>query len=148
MRTGKGFSVLELVLTLALLGVLGGVAFPAFRGYIERTRVNRAITDIAELSLNLYRWETNTGAFPATLVEAGLDGRVDPWGNAYVYLNVATAMPGEVRKDKNLVPINTDFDLYSSGRDGTSQPPLTAQSSRDDIVRANNGGFLGVAEDY
>jgi general secretion pathway protein G len=79
----------------------------------------------------------------------GLAGLLDPWGNAYQYLNFADIMGvGQVRKDRNLVPINTDFDLYSMGRDGASQPPLTANTSRDDIVRANDGRFVGKAEDY
>jgi general secretion pathway protein G len=46
------------------------------------------------------------------------------------------------------VPINSDFDLYSVGRDGQSAPALTAKVSQDDIVRANNGGFVGLASDY
>ncbi|MCG6963484.1 MAG: prepilin-type cleavage/methylation domain-containing protein, partial [Acidobacteria bacterium] len=37
---------------------------------------------------------------------------------------------------------------YSMGPDGKSQPPLTAKASRDDIVRAGNGSFVGVAIDY
>jgi general secretion pathway protein G len=53
-----------------------------------------------------------------------------------------------MRKDRNLVPINSDYDLYSMGPDGESMPPLTAARSRDDIVRANNGGFVGTAEAY
>ena len=53
-----------------------------------------------------------------------------------------------MRKDKNLVPLNTDFDLYSKGPDGASQKPLNAEASRDDIVRANNGAYVGKAEDY
>ena len=46
------------------------------------------------------------------------------------------------------MPINSDFDLYSMGPDGESSPPLTAKSSRDDIVRANNGNFIGTAQGY
>jgi general secretion pathway protein G len=46
------------------------------------------------------------------------------------------------------VPINSDFDLYSMGEDGKSSPPLTAKSSRDDIVRANNGAYYGYGRDY
>jgi general secretion pathway protein G len=53
-----------------------------------------------------------------------------------------------MRKDKNLVPINTDFDLYSLGKDGESVGPLTAIPSRDDIVRANNGSYIGRADSY
>ena len=53
-----------------------------------------------------------------------------------------------MRKDKNLVPLNADYDLYSKGKDGKSQPPLTAKVSYDDIVRANNGGFVDLASKY
>jgi general secretion pathway protein G len=53
-----------------------------------------------------------------------------------------------MRKDKNLVPINSEYDLYSVGPDGDSVPPLTAQPSRDDIVMANDGKFIGLASDY
>jgi general secretion pathway protein G len=55
---------------------------------------------------------------------------------------------GQQRKDRNLVPINSDYDLYSMGPDGRSVSPLTAQASRDDIIRANDGGFVGKASDY
>ena len=53
-----------------------------------------------------------------------------------------------MRKDKNLVPVNSQYDLYSPGPDGESVPPFTAQKSRDDIVLANDGGYIGLAADY
>jgi general secretion pathway protein G len=56
--------------------------------------------------------------------------------------------PGQARKDRALVPINTRFDLYSLGKDGRSAAPLTAADSQDDIVRANDGAFIGLARDY
>jgi general secretion pathway protein G len=34
------------------------------------------------------------------------------------------------------------------GPDGDSRRPLTAQKSRDDIIRANDGAFIGIAQDY
>lgn len=55
---------------------------------------------------------------------------------------------GKLRKDKNLVPINSDFDLYSKGPDGQSASPLTASISQDDIVRGRNGTFFGKASEY
>ena len=55
---------------------------------------------------------------------------------------------GKVRKDKNLVPVNNDFDLYSMGKDGASTPAFTAKMSQDDIVRANNGKYVGLVADY
>ncbi len=55
---------------------------------------------------------------------------------------------GEARKDGNLVPINTNFDLYSMGKDGKSKPPLRAKDSLDDIIYANDGDYIGLASDY
>jgi general secretion pathway protein G len=54
----------------------------------------------------------------------------------------------KMRKDHNLVPVNTDFDLYSMGKDGESRAPFTAKVSHDDIVRANNGQFIGLVSNY
>lgn len=74
---------------------------------------------------------------------------LDPWKRLYVYLPLNTPSAiGKARKDKNLVPINSDFDLYSVGPDGLTTPPITAPQSQDDVIRADNGAFVGVASDY
>jgi general secretion pathway protein G len=78
-------------------------------------------------------------------------GLVDPWKNPYQFLRIDGAGLkglGALRKDKSLVPVNTDYDLYSTGKDGASQPPFTAKASEDDIVRANNGRYIGLADKY
>ena len=71
-----------------------------------------------------------------------MNGMEDPWGNPYVYANHDVVPPGHRRKDHSLVPINSDYDLYSKGEDGASAPPLTANSSKDDIIRGRDGGLL------
>ena len=55
---------------------------------------------------------------------------------------------GQARKDRFLVPLNSDFDLYSLGKDKSSAAPLNAKASRDDILRALDGGFIGVAAKF
>ena len=52
------------------------------------------------------------------------------------------------RKDRFLVPINSTYDLYSVGKDGKTVAALTAKASKDDIVRANDGAFIGLAVKY
>src|SRR5262249_19685196 len=103
--------------------------------------------DIGTISIQLYRWQSNTRKFPDTLAEANLNGFVDPWGHPYKYVNVATAKPTDVRRDRNGTPINSDFDLYSMGPDGRTESRLDESNARDDIVRANNGQYIGVAHD-
>ena len=49
-----------------------------------------------------------------------------------------------VRKDKFLFALNNDYDLFSLGRDGQSLPSIWAAVSRDDVVRAKDGGYFGL----
>lgn len=145
----RGFTLLELLFAIAMSAVLGAIAVGAYGTYVSRTRVSRAVADVGDIQLAVDRFQLNRGQFPDSLVDVGLGARLDPWGAPYQYLNFANAMGvGQMRKDRNLVPINTDYDLYSMGPDGGSLAPLTAAVSQDDIVRANDGHFIGVAEDY
>ena len=145
----QGFTLIEMVVTLAVVAVLSAIALPAFRQYQERVRVDQARKDIVMMSTVASQFWHDARAYPDNLAQVGLGNRLDPWGRPYQYLNLEEPRNrGNARKDHSLVPINSDFDLYSMGPDGQSSPPLTARQSRDDIVRANNGNFVGVAADY
>ena len=86
---------------------------------------------------------------PDTLADVSLDTKVDPWNRPYQYFNLRTAKGnGQARKDKKLAPLNSDFDLYSVGPDGLTAAQLNNSKSRDDVVRARDGGFLGTAEEF
>ena len=139
---------LPLVISVAAVGlIVGSFAVPAFTGYVERSRVARAVSDIGTMSLKLHRWQQDVHLLPENLAQAGIFG-VDPWGRPYVYLRAADARRAELRKDDERVPINTDFDLYSLGPDGVSAVALPAAPSRDDVVRAANGAYIGLAANY
>jgi general secretion pathway protein G len=149
MKHARGFTLIELLLIVAILGTLMAIALPVYAKALERARIARAIGDIKAIETDLRLEEVITGRLPNSLAEIGRDGLRDPWGNAYVFMNFANAKgKGAMRKDRFLVPINSDFDLYSKGPDGDSVPPLTAAPSRDDIIRANDGGFVGLASEY
>lgn len=147
----KGFGLLELMITLVVASLLMSIAVPSYDRYAQRARVAKAVGDIGSISIEIDKFRLkNNDALPATLADLGADIPLDPWDQPYSYLNIAGAGSGKgaFRKDKNLNPLNTDFDLYSIGRDGATTGPLSAKHSRDDIVRANNGAFIGLGEDY
>ncbi len=142
---------MELLVVLVVVTLLLTLAVPAYNGYTQRARVTKAIGDIASLGLEIEQFRLkNNGRIPLTLDELGANIPLDPWDQPYEYLNIVAAGPGKggLRKDGKLNPLNTDFDLYSIGRDGETAGPLSAKASRDDIVRANNGAFIGLGEDY
>ena len=147
----KGFGLIELMITLVIAALLLSIAVPAYDRFVDRAKEARAIGDVGTISIEIGKFQLrNNNALPDTLDELGISIPLDPWGTPYAYLNIVTADPGNgaLRKDKNLSPLNTDFDLYSSGEDKESTGPLSAAASRDDIVRANNGAFIGLGEDY
>ncbi|HKI63404.1 MAG TPA: prepilin-type N-terminal cleavage/methylation domain-containing protein [Burkholderiales bacterium] len=143
-----GFTLVELLVAITILAVIVAIAVPSYSKYRDRALVAQAVTDVAGMNIALRHYITDNHAPPASLAAVGSAGKLDPWGNPYVYVDLATAGVGGARKNKNLVPINSDFDLYSKGKDGASAPPLTAAKSRDDVILADDGAFIGLASDY
>lgn len=141
--------MIELSLALGVVAVLATLAANAWGGWRDRVNAKRAQDDIIAISVVVDQYWQDKQGYPASLDAIGRGALRDPWGNAYQYLNLTTANGnGHARKDHSLVPLNSDYDLYSMGPDGRSASPLTAQASRDDILRANNGRFVGPASAY
>lgn len=143
-----GFTVIELVMILGLIGILATIAVLVYGDITERTRVAKAMADIVTLDSEISTFEMMNERLPNNLAEINRATFLDPWGNPYQYLNFAISGNANCRKDHALHPLNTEFDLYSMGKDGQSQPPLTASQSRDDIVRANDGQYVGLAANF
>ena len=148
----RGMSLLELMFAVAVIGILSAIAVPSYERYRERALVSRAAQDIGDMSVAIERYTTRTMRLPVSLAEAGLDARRDPWGRAYVFLNFAEETKQgralKPRRDGKLRPINSDYDLYSIGKDGQSKEKLTDRESLDDVVRALDGSFIGAAKDF
>jgi general secretion pathway protein G len=150
-RRHGGLTVIEIMVVVAIIGVLTAVAIPQYTKYREDGRKRQAVLDIQQIGFHLDRYRTEFGELPIALTAAVDPVPSDPWGNPYEYLNLEAGLPGTKgrrRRDKNMNPINSDYDLYSRGPDGESQAQLVASKARDDIVRAADGDFVGVAEDF
>jgi general secretion pathway protein G len=146
----SGFTLIEILIALVILGILVAIALPSYNDYIERARIAQAKGDIREMEVLINRYYADHKAYPATLANIGKDTLLDPWKSPYQYLDITTiaATGGKPRKDKKLHPLNSDYDLYSMGKDCQTATPLTAKVSQDDVIRANDGRFLGLGSEY
>lgn len=167
--TARAFTLVELLAVMTIIGILSSLAVPRFSDTIERARVAKAIGDLRAITVELLSLDS----LPPTLAAINRQNMLDPWGRPYQYLKFTcpggdggggrgggrggggggnggrgSCVPAGARKDRFLVPINSQFDLYSLGKDGSSAPPLTAKVSRDDVIVANDGGYIGLARNY
>ncbi len=130
MAACRGFTLLELLVVIVIIGLLAGLVAPRYFGQVSKsnTQVARAQIDLLQKALDQYRLDV--GSYPSTeLGLAALNTRPqavekwagpylskalpnDPWGAAYIYKS-----PGE----------HGDFDLQSFGRDG--QPGGTDEAA-------------------
>lgn len=123
----KGFTLIEIMVVVIIIGVLAALVVPQFSGRTERARIAAAKTQIDSLfSTALDMYEADNGSYPSN--DQGLqalrvqpttepvpknwkgpylkkDVPLDPWGNVYVY-----AYPGTHN--------TSGYDLYSYGPDG------------------------------
>ena len=147
-RVVAGLTLIELMVAIAIIVVAAAIALPSYSSYQDRAKISQAVTDIGAINAKLRLYMIDNTFPPPSLAAVGESGKRDPWGSPYQYTNLTTAGIGKARKNKNLVPINSDFDLWSNGKDGLSKLPLTTKVSRDDVILANDGRFIGLASNY
>ena len=122
-RRRRGFTLMELLLVLVILGVLAALVVPKFTNRSKQARETAAKTDVRAIEVALDGFEIDNGRYPTS--EEGLAALIaapstatnwngpylkksdpkDPWGNPYVY-----RYPGQNNP--------SGYDLYSTGPDG------------------------------
>jgi general secretion pathway protein G len=121
-RASDGFTLLELLVVMVIIGLLAGFVAPQYFGQVSKSERKTARAQIVELEKALDHYRLDVGRYPTT--EQGLAALMakpsdsakwegpylrkavplDPWGKAYVYRS-----PGQN---------GADFDLLSLGKDG------------------------------
>jgi general secretion pathway protein G len=136
---------------VAIVAVLAGFGIPAYNRYHDNAKIAQAVADIRAIERDVYIYEGYSTTLPDDLKQVGKNLLLDPWGHPYQYYNAKTQKGnGQRRFDKLANPLNTDadFDLYSMGKDGNTAPGLDKNASNDDVVRAGNGRFVGLASAF
>ena len=120
----RGFTLIELMVVIVILGILAGLIVPRIMDEPDRARQTKATLDIESVGTALKMYKLHNGKYPTTemglraLVERPADAKnwkeggylekipTDPWENDYLYL-----CPG----------IHGEFDINSYGADGVPE---------------------------
>jgi general secretion pathway protein G len=147
----QGFTMVELLIVVAVIGVLAAIAIPSFDDFKSKAKCARCMGDIRTIEKEIYAYTIDKGALPPGTDLSGLNlGDIrDPWGNPYKYLNVSSN-PAAARVDEYGNLLNDDFDLYSEGKDGVSVKFVDEDhpEALNDIYRTGNGGYVGTGGNF
>ena len=148
----RGFTLAELIVVITIVGILSTIGLGVYIHFIDKARNTRAVAEIRMYEKEIMNFLNDTERLPDALTELGFRVTRDPWKNSYQFINFDSAGADDKRRTKGArgkgSPLNTDYDLYSMGKDGLSAPVLTDDVSKDDIIRADDGGYTGLASGY
>jgi prepilin-type N-terminal cleavage/methylation domain-containing protein len=147
-RFSAGFTMIELVVVIAIIAVLVSLVIPAYEEFVIRARNSRAMQEIRVMETEIQGYVFMNGELPESLADINRGDLRDPWGQVYVYNDFRDTVTNPPR-NKFGNDLNTDFDIYSTGRDRLSTDPLvTSVTGKDDLVRGGDGLFVGLGEEW
>ncbi|HEY7740562.1 MAG TPA: pilin [Steroidobacteraceae bacterium] len=68
----KGFTLIELMIVVAIIGILAAIAIPAYQDYTIRTQVSEGLTLASDVKAGIAEYAAQTGLWPVNLAQAGL----------------------------------------------------------------------------
>lgn len=93
----KGFTLIELMIVVAIIAILAAIAIPAYQDYLVRSQVSEASTLADGSKTAISEFYSNTGQFPSTNASAGLAPKTDIQGKYVSEVDAGGVKAGVIR---------------------------------------------------
>ena len=80
----KGFTLIELMIVVAIIGILAAIAIPAYQDYTIRAQVTEGLNLMSDMKAGVSEWYAQEGAWPSNLQQIGISGGSTAKAGKYV----------------------------------------------------------------
>jgi len=80
----KGFTLIELMIVVAIIGILAAIAIPAYQDYTIRAQVTEGLNLMSDMKAGVAEWYAQEGAWPSSLIQLGISGGASSKTGKYV----------------------------------------------------------------
>ena len=122
-RHARGFTLIELMVTVAIVGILAAVAFPAYTAYVQRSRVPAALDALSSVATRLEQRFQDTGGYP-TAADCG--GLLMPTPNNFTLTCASPATPFTVTATGSGPLAGYTYTINQAGARATTAHPKGA----------------------
>ena len=130
-KTQQGFTLIELMIVIAIVGILAAIALPAYQDYIVRSKLSEPLGALAEGKTTVAEYVAANGTFPTNVTSYGLNTIVPRPGSEIIKsLSIADASGGIVRLVANVYTTVWDGGTWSTSV-GTLSFHLSGSTNSD-----------------
>ena len=152
-KAQQGFTLIELMIVIAIVGILAAIALPAYQDYIVRSKMSEPLAALAEAKTTVAEYVAANGDYPADSTSFGINTSQRTQSDIIEDLSIATPTTGGVVR----VVANVDTCVWEGGCTGTATTEasfhLSGSTNADgtmtwDCIEGDDGGANAVPTKY